>query len=178
MTGRPAGDDRGLLGPALGSALFVLLVPGSLIVLLPYWLSGWRFEAPWLGWSGTRWIGVILILLALPVFANFVLRFVREGRGTPAPVAPPRHLVVGGVFRYVRNPGYVAAISLVLGQALLFGSVPILLLAAGGWLFFHLFVVLYEEPDLRRRFGPEYEEYCRRVPRWIPARPRGSSGPG
>ena len=110
------------------------------------------------------------LLLGLPLFVTFLGRFVREGHGTPAPVAAPERLVVGGAFRYVRNPGYVAVVSMVVGQGLLFASKPILAYAAGLALAFHLFVVLYEEPALRGRFGEQYASYCRRVPRWIPRR--------
>src|SRR5262249_19139083 len=101
-------------------------------------------------------------------FAAFNLRFVVEGRGTPAPIAPTEHLVVGGPFRWVRNPGYIAVIALLLGQALLLGSSAVLAYATVVALGFHLFVVFYEEPTLRRQFGAEYETYCHAVPRWIP----------
>ena len=157
-----------LLGPTLGTILFVALVPGTIVGFVPYRLSGWRLAPPLLGWTATRWIGVGFLLLGLPLFVTFLGRFVREGHGTPAPVAAPERLVVGGAFRYVRNPGYVAVVSMVVGQGLLFASKPILAYAAGLALAFHLFVVLYEEPTLRARFGEEYASYCRRVPRWIP----------
>jgi protein-S-isoprenylcysteine O-methyltransferase Ste14 len=102
---------------------------------------------------------------------DFAVRFVREGHGTPVPVAPPRRLVVGGAFRFVRNPSYVAAVAAVVGQGFLLASPGVL--AYGGLLAlaFHLFVVGYEEPTLRRTFGADYEAYCRSVPRWLP-RPR------
>jgi protein-S-isoprenylcysteine O-methyltransferase Ste14 len=149
---------------ALGTALFTVLVPGSAVVLVPWLLSGWRLADR--GWL--RALGALTIVAALPVFTSFLLRFVREGIGTPAPIAPTERLVVGGPFQRVRNPGYLAVIALVLGQAALFGSTAValwaLVLAAG----FHAFVLLYEEPTLRRRFGAEYEAYCRRVPRWWP----------
>jgi protein-S-isoprenylcysteine O-methyltransferase Ste14 len=149
---------------ALGTIVFTLVVPGAVVGIVPYLLSGWRL-APnaWL-----RALGVLLILAALPLFASFLLRFVREGLGTPAPIAPTRRLVVGGPFRWVRNPGYVAVVALVVGQGLLFASGSLLVYAALLALGFHLFVVGYEEPTLRRRFGAEYDEYCRRVPRWWP----------
>ncbi len=157
-----------LLGPTLGTILFVALVPGTIVGFVPYRLSGWRLAPTLLGWTATRWIGVGLLLLGLPLFVTFLGRFVSEGHGTPAPVAAPERLVVGGAFRYVRNPGYVAVVSMVVGQGLLFASKPILAYAAGLALAFHLFVVLYEEPTLGARFGEEYASYCRRVPRWIP----------
>jgi protein-S-isoprenylcysteine O-methyltransferase Ste14 len=115
--------------------------------------------------------GIALIAVALPVFVAFNFRFVWEGHGTPAPVAPTEHLVVGGPFRWVRNPGYVAVVGLVVGEGLLYGSPRVLAYAALLWLGFHLFVLLYEEPTLRRTYGAEYDDYCRRVSRWIPRRP-------
>jgi protein-S-isoprenylcysteine O-methyltransferase Ste14 len=164
------GGKSSLLGPTLGTILFVTLVPGTVIGVVPFWLSGWRLAPPLLGWTPTRGVGVALFLLALPIFVDFLVRFVREGHGTPAPVAAPRRLVVGGAFRYVRNPGYVAVVSMIVGQGLLFGNKAVLVYAAGVAVAFHLFVVLYEEPALRGRFGEEYASYCRRVPRWIPRR--------
>jgi protein-S-isoprenylcysteine O-methyltransferase Ste14 len=160
--------DRPPLRAVLGTLVFVPLVPGTVVGLVPYLLSGWRLAPPLFDAGASRALGVALFLLALPVFSNFLVRFVREGHGTPAPVAPPERLVVGGAFRHVRNPGYVGVVSMVLGQGLFFASVSILVYAALLAVGFHLFVILYEEPTLRRQFGAEYEAYCRRVPRWIP----------
>ena len=96
-------DRDDVLRAAIGTGLFqVLLVPGTIIVLGPYLLSQWRMAPPLLGWGGTRWVGAALIVLSLPLFATFNLRFVFEGRGTPAPVVPPTRLVVGGPFRWSR----------------------------------------------------------------------------
>jgi len=91
-----------------------------------------------------------------------------QGLGTPAPVLPPRHLVVTGLYRYVRNPMYVGVAAVIFGQALLFGSVRLLIYGALVWLAFFLFVLLYEEPKLRDTFGDEYLRFCQNVPRWIP----------
>jgi len=167
MRADASGRDGSLLGPTLGTILFVATVPGTVIGVVPYLLSGWRLQTALLG-PATRWIGAGLFLLALPLFLDFLVRFVRDGRGTPAPVAAPQHLVVSGAFRYVRNPGYVAVLSMVAGQGLFFGSTAILAYAFWLALGFHLFVLFYEEPTLRRRFGEEYAAYCRRVPRWLP----------
>jgi protein-S-isoprenylcysteine O-methyltransferase Ste14 len=164
-----ARDPRGaLLRAAFGTIIFVLLVPGTVIVLGPWLLTGWRFAPPLLGWTMTRWLGVVLLALALPLFAAFNLRFVIEGHGTPAPIAPAEHLVVGGPFRWVRNPGYISVVALLVGQALVFGSPRLLGYAVIVAIAFHLFVVLYEEPTLRRQFGADYETYRRAVPRWVP----------
>jgi protein-S-isoprenylcysteine O-methyltransferase Ste14 len=154
----------------LGTIIFTLTIPGTAIVLVPYLLTGWNLRPPFLGIEATRSVGGALIVLAAPLFFRFLAGFVREGHGTPAPIAPAQHLVVGGPFRWVRNPGYVAVVSLVVGQALLFGSGAVLAWAAFLAVAFHLFVVLYEEPTLRRQFGEEYEAYCREVPRWLPRR--------
>jgi protein-S-isoprenylcysteine O-methyltransferase Ste14 len=156
--------------------VFVACVPGTVVVVVPRLLSGWRVQPPLFGWAPVRWIGVVLLLLALPVFLDFLVGFVRRGRGTPAPIAPPERLVVSGGFRHVRNPGYIAVVSMVVGQGLFLGSTAILLYAACLALGFHLFVVLFEEPTLRRQFGEEYAAYCRRVPRWLP-RVGGNASP-
>lgn len=166
-----AGAGRPPLGALLGTALFVALVPGTVVGLVPWWLSGWRLGPPLLGTSATRWLGALLIVAATPLFLSFASRFVWEGRGTPAPVAPTERLVVGGPFRWVRNPGYVAVVALLVGQGLVFASPAVLAYAAAVALAFHVFVLVYEEPTLRRTFGSEYDDYCRRVPRWVPRRP-------
>ena len=166
-------QPRSTLHLWLGTLLFVAILPATVIGWVPFWITRWEMGPPLLGLGATRWLGALLIAAGLPVFADFLWRFVEEGHGTPAPVAPPTELVVRGTFRWVRNPAYVAVLALVAGQALLFGSAGVLGWAAVLWLAFHLFVVLYEEPDLRRRFGASYEAYCRAVPRWIPRPPRG-----
>jgi protein-S-isoprenylcysteine O-methyltransferase Ste14 len=164
-----AQDPHGTLFPvALGTVVFVLLAPGSVVVLGPWLLTGWHVASPLLGWQVTRWLGWGLLGLALPLFVVFNLRFVVEGHGTPVPIAPTDRLVVGGPFRWVRNPGYVSVVTLLVGQALVFGSPGVLGYAVVVAIAFHLVVVLYEEPTLRRQFGTDYETYCRAVPRWVP----------
>lgn len=158
----------------LGTIVFVALVPGTVVGLVPWWLTRWHVAPPFLGTGLTRAAGVLLVIGAAPLFTAFVRRFVVEGHGTPAPIAPTRHLVVGGPFRWVRNPGYIAVVALIAGQGLVFGSAAVLAYAAIVATTFHVFVVHYEEPTLRRTFGEEFEDYCRRVPRWVPRRP--SSG--
>ncbi len=96
------------------------------------------------------------------------VRFALEGLGTPAPVLPTEHLVVTGLYRFVRNPMYVGVLSVILGQGLLLGDTQVLRYGAVVWLAFGLFVIGYEEPTLRRTFGEEYERFCANVPRWIP----------
>ena len=152
----------------IGTITLAPLFAGAVIVLAPLLLSGWRVGAPFFGWVPSRWIGGALVIVPIPPLLDFLVRFVREGHGTPAPFAPPRRLVVGGPFRYVRNPAYLCAVSIIAGQGLFLASTSVLVYAAVVALVFHLFVVLYEEPTLRETFGAEYVAYCREVPRWIP----------
>ena len=163
-----ASERRSTLRPWLGTLLFVAVLPGTVMLYLPWALTGFQLQEPLLGTSLTRVAGGLLLVVAIPLFLEFLWRFVEVGHGTPAPVAPTERLVVGGTFRRVRNPGYVAVVGILLGEALLLGSVVLLAYAAGIWLLFHCFVLLYEEPTLRRQFGEEYEAYCRNVPRWLP----------
>ncbi|HET8890044.1 MAG TPA: isoprenylcysteine carboxylmethyltransferase family protein [Candidatus Angelobacter sp.] len=152
----------------LGSAIFLVIAPGSIAVLFPYWISRWHMEPPLLGFIAFRALGALLICAGFPMLIDSFYRFAVEGLGTPAPVAPPKHLVVGGLYRYVRNPMYVAVSSLVFGQGLLLANVQVLKYGALVILGFHLFVLLYEEPALRGKFGAEYDTYCKNVRRWWP----------
>ncbi|NEX94099.1 isoprenylcysteine carboxylmethyltransferase family protein [Caulobacter sp. 17J65-9] len=152
---------------ALGTLLF-LLAPATVACLVPWWISGWWIGPPLLGLELGRWIGAALTVAGLGLLLDCYARFVLQGFGTPAPVAPPSRLVVGGVYRHVRNPIYVAVTAVVFGQGLLFGSAALLAYAVLVWLVSHLFVLLYEEPDLRRRFPDDYPAYVAGVPRWIP----------
>src|SRR5580658_3683391 len=150
------------------SAIFAVVAPGTVAVLIPWWLSRWHFERPFFGFVAFRYFGVILIVAGLPVLVDAFARFALEGLGSPAPIFPTRHLVVTGFYRFVRNPMYVAVAALIFGQALVFGSRSVLQYGLFVWLGFHLFVLIYEEPTLRRTFGAEYETYRANVPRWIP----------
>jgi protein-S-isoprenylcysteine O-methyltransferase Ste14 len=154
--------------PILGSAVFLVIAPGTIAVYVPWLLDRWRIGPPLLGFTAFRWVGVFLIALGLPVLLDSFARFAWQGFGTPAPVAPPKHLVVTGLYRYVRNPMYVAVTSLILGQGLLFGNVNVLEFGLVVWLCFHIFVLAYEEPTLRNKFGDEYKEFCANVRRWLP----------
>ena len=152
----------------IGSFIFLVLAPGTVAGYVPWRLCRWHLAPALLGFWPLRIIGALLIAAGLLVLLDSFARFALQGLGTPAPVLPTRHLVVSGLYRYVRNPMYVAVTSLILGQGLLFGSVRVLEYGFAVWLAFHLFVLVYEEPTLRGTFGPEYEKFCARVPRWIP----------
>jgi protein-S-isoprenylcysteine O-methyltransferase Ste14 len=152
----------------VGSALFLVLAPGCVAVLVPWWISRWQFHAPFPGDAPLRVIGVVLIAAGTYVVLDSFARFALQGLGTPAPVFPPRHLVVQGFYRYVRNPMYVAVVAVIFGQAVLFGNLRVLEYALFAWFVAHLFVLTYEEPTLRKTYGAEYQPFRANVPRWIP----------
>src|SRR5580693_2406201 len=134
----------------LGSAVFFVVAPFTLAGLVPWWITGWQLRPPFLGLELTRGIGAIMILAGVPGIVDSFARFALQGLGTPAPIAPPRNLVVTGLYRYVRNPIYVGVAAVIFGQALLFSDWRLLWYAALLWLFFHLFVLVYEEPTLEQ----------------------------
>jgi protein-S-isoprenylcysteine O-methyltransferase Ste14 len=152
----------------VGSLAFLLLAPGTVAVFVPWWISRWRMQPPLLGLAASRVAGLLMVTAAVAILLDSFVRFALQGRGTPAPVLPTRQLVVTGLYRHVRNPMYVAVVAVIVGQGLILGDVRVLGYGALLWLVFHLFVVGYEEPTLRRSFGAEYEKFCANVPRWIP----------
>lgn len=158
----------GRLSAILGSAVFLVIAPGTMAGLVPWWISGWTMQTPFAGYGAVRGLGIACMALGLAVLLDSFARFAWQGFGTPAPPLPTRHLVVQGFYRRVRNPMYVAVVLLVAGQALLLGDWRLLLYGALFWLTCHLFVVLYEEPTLQRSFGAEFAAYRAAVPRWIP----------
>jgi protein-S-isoprenylcysteine O-methyltransferase Ste14 len=152
----------------LGYVLFVLLVPGTGGVYVPWLIltAGGAIPEP------TAWPGAVLIGTGLALDLSCFWVFLTVGRGTPATWDAPRRVVAVGPYRWVRNPIYIGAFLIVTGEAWLFVSVPLLAYDLALGLGFHLLVVAYEEPSLRRRFGEEYERYRRAVPRWVPRLPR------
>jgi protein-S-isoprenylcysteine O-methyltransferase Ste14 len=149
----------------LKTLLFTVAVPGTVTVVIPYLLLAPRaqFEVGYV-----TLLGAVVIGLGVVIFLRCTWDFAFQGLGTPAPIDPPKLLVAKGLYRYLRNPMYVGVELIVLGQAILFQSRRLVIYAAVVALGFHLFVILYEEPELRRKFGASYEEYCKTVPRWIP----------
>jgi len=152
----------------VGSAVFLVIAPGFVAGMVPWWISHWRVGVPFLGMPLFRLGGGVLITLGVVGLLDSFVRFALQGVGTPAPVVPTRHLVVTGLYRYVRNPKYVAVVSTILGQGLAFGNVTLMEYGGLVWLLFHAFVLIYEEPTLSESFGSEYKSFCAGVPRWIP----------
>jgi protein-S-isoprenylcysteine O-methyltransferase Ste14 len=152
----------------LGSFVFLLVAPGVVAGVVPRLLTGWEVRDPLLGWIALRFVGVLLIAAGAVVLLEAFLRFALQGLGTPAPVAPTDHLVVGGLYCYVRNPMYLAVAATIVGQALLLGQPVLLAYAALFLAVVWAFVHWYEEPTLSRQFGSQYDDYRRTVPGWWP----------
>lgn len=169
MRWTPAPAAAGRIGFAVaGSVLFFAAAPAVVAGWIPYLVTGWRLERPFFDLAAGRWAGAILAAAGTACLVECFARFAIVGRGTPAPVAPTERLVVSGLYRHVRNPMYLAIVSAILGQALLLGSARLLAYAACVWLGFHLWVIAYEESQLRRRFGGAYLRYQQHVRRWLP----------
>ncbi len=150
---------------ALRSLLFLFLAPGMVAGYIPLALLR----------GGSQIATGIFAYLAFPLWfmGGIILlwsfwNFLVQGHGTPAPIDPPKELVAMGFYRYVRNPMYVAVLAIIIGHFLWFGYWNLLIYAILVFVAFHTFVSYYEEPTLKRKFGASYEEYLKRVPRWIP----------
>jgi protein-S-isoprenylcysteine O-methyltransferase Ste14 len=154
---------------ALRSLLWTILLPGVFAGYVP-----WRFfglgRSDLTPFDPRRLAGWLCIAAGVVLLAACIFEFARSGRGTLSPIDPPRRLVVRGLYRYVRNPMYLSVTTIVLGEALAAGSGALVLYWAIWFLGANLFVIGYEEPALRRRFGASYDQYTREVGRWLPSR--------
>ncbi|MBI1873343.1 MAG: isoprenylcysteine carboxylmethyltransferase family protein [Acidobacteria bacterium] len=152
---------------ALRSLLWTILLPGFFAGYVPWRFFGLGKAGPHVS-SPTDLAGLLCIGLGAALLAACIVEFARSGRGTLSPVDPPRHLVVGGLYRHVRNPMYLSVTIIVLGEALLTWSSALGVYWVIWFLGANLFVIGYEEPTLRRRFGASYDEYTTQVERWVP----------
>lgn len=152
-----------MLWRLIKTLLFTLVMPGTVGVYVPQALKDNAHKAPPL----FEWIGMGLVFGGAAIYLWCAWDFVSKGLGTPLPMDAPRVLVVKGLYRFTRNPMYVGVLSVILGQALYYGSGSVAIYACVVFMGFYLFVLFYEEPALKRLFGAQYEEYCRKVPRWL-----------
>jgi len=151
----------------LKTAVFTMIVPGTVGGYVPYLLTR---DRPWQSPPVLVWFAAIpLLAFGLALYLSGAWRFAVDGLGTPSPVDPPRALVVRGPYRFTRNPMYVAVASVIASETLIAGSLTLAVYGASIFACFFLFVVLYEEPVLRTKFGPSYDSYRAAVPRWIPS---------
>lgn len=151
----------------LGSAAFFLAAPCVVAGFVP-WLVVGGYETARASNSVGTIAGSILVVVPVVALITAFASFALDGGGTPAPVAPTERLVINGLYRHVRNPMYVAVVTIILGQALIFQSMPLAVYAVVVGVSMALFVKLYEEPTLAGRYGPEYERYRKAVPGWVP----------
>jgi protein-S-isoprenylcysteine O-methyltransferase Ste14 len=151
----------------IGTIVFLFLAPGVVAVLIPWLISGWRLH----DWGGASWVLIPIAWIAIAAGALFLLHafaLFALHSGTPAPIAPTKTLVATGVYRFVRNPMYLAVLAIILGQALLFGSWWLVLYAVVAFVAVFAFVKGYEEPTLTSTYGDQYLDYKRHVPGWWP----------
>jgi len=150
------------------AALFI----GFVLVYLPTRFLSWSGIVAPATTRAPQVVGMIMVAIGTAIALWCVLTFVFIGKGTPAPFDPPKRLVIRGPYRFVRNPMYIGAGMTLAGAAVFYQSLSISIYTGVFFLLTHLFVVLYEEPTLRRTFGDEYEAYFRRVRRWTPGKVR------
>jgi protein-S-isoprenylcysteine O-methyltransferase Ste14 len=163
-------DGRIAVALFLKNLFFTLIMPGTVGVYAPLFIATHvETAAPGI----MRYFAPVLLLLGLAVYLWCIWDFATFGRGTPFPADAPKHLVVRGLYRYVRNPMYIGMLLVIGGWVVYFDTMWLRLYYGAILLMFHLFVVVYEEPKLGKLFGEEYTDYCRRVGRWIP---RGKVG--
>lgn len=160
---------------ALKTLIFTVLVPGTVAVLVPYRLVSSPTARATLAIGSFRYLGAVLIAIGVLIYLWCAWDFTFAGKGTPAPIDPPKELVVRGLYRYVRNPMYVGVLSILLGEAVAFEASVLFEYAGLVFLGFFAWVLIYEEPALRRKFGTSYKQYCRTVPRWIPRARRSAA---
>ena len=152
---------------ALKTLIFSILVPGTVAFVIPWfllqqlWGLVFMFPSVWL-------VGFLPLLLGVGLYLWCAGEFTFVGKGTPAPIDAPKYLVTQGPYQWVRNPMYLAVLSIVIGEAILFRSYLLVGYALLVWAVVHMFVVFVEEPTLRHQFGESYETYLRTVPRWLP----------
>jgi protein-S-isoprenylcysteine O-methyltransferase Ste14 len=151
----------------LRTLLFTLLAPCTVTIVAPYLLLRWRHEIFPQAWNILTLSGIVITIAGVAIYIWCAGDFISKGKGTPAPYDPPKALVAEGLYKYTRNPMYIGILSIVGGEALFFQSLTLVLYAAALLLLFHLRVTLYEEPTLKRLFGESFNDYCRRVPRWL-----------
>lgn len=150
----------------LKTLVFIILVPGTVAGLVPYYIVYSHGAAYTV--MGFCWMGLIPLAVGLAMMFWSAWGFATVGLGTPAPIDPPKKIVTTGLYRYIRNPMYVAVVLALIGETTLSFSLPLLEYSLAVFIMFNLFVFLYEEPHLRKTFGKHYELYCRQVPRWLP----------
>ena len=157
----------------LKTLIFTVVVPSTVTIYVPRWLLSIEQFQPSFDLGLAHYLGLVLITLGAAIYGWCAWDFTFSGKGTPAPIDPPKELVVRGLYRYTRNPMYVGVLTVLLGEVLWFGSWLLAIYAGAVALLFHLFITFYEEPVLQRNFGDAYQRYRAKVPRWLLPLARG-----
>jgi protein-S-isoprenylcysteine O-methyltransferase Ste14 len=150
------------------SIIFLIVLPGAVMVYVPYYLLSLNLKLFFPDINAFRFMGLVPISIGAVIILWCFWDFIDSGKGTPAPLDPPKNLVVKGPYRLTRNPMYVGVIFVLSGEILIFESTVLIIYSLMVLLLFHLFVILYEEPTLKNKFGDSYERYIGSVPRWLP----------
>jgi len=169
-------DERSISWLLLKLAVFTVCVPGTATVWLPLYVLFPALRQRPIEWNAATAGAIVLMAAGASGYLWCALEFAFVGRGTPAPIDMPRRLVVQGLYRYVRNPMYISALLVLVGESALFRSWHMLEYSAVIAIGFHFFVLFHEEPTLRRKMGPEYVKYCEDVARWSPRLTRRRRG--
>ena len=159
--------------PLVKTLIFTIIVPGTVTVYGPYLLLP---EDAKFSLEGSRLIGIVPLAVGIAVYLWCAWDFAMTGRGTPAPIDPPKVLVTRGLYRIVRNPMYIGVLFILIGEVIIFSSWILLIYVSLAFMMVNMFIFLYEEPTLRKQFGTTYEEYCKNVPRWMPKLKRNNAG--
>lgn len=159
---------REIMFALLKTSVFTLIVPFTVAGYVPLWLIAPEGSASEGSLGGFRFLGLVPLGFGALVYFWCAWDFSVAGRGTPAPIDPPKALVARGLYRHARNPMYVGVLSVIVGEAVFLSSLSVAIYAAFVFTIFHLFIVFYEEPTLREKFGDSYESYRASVPRWLP----------
>ena len=151
----------------LRNLFFTLLQPGLVAGLIPYYILGGDFGIIEFTGGFQLYAGIAIFLLGLAIMLRCILQFALEGKGTLSPADPTKRLVVLGLYKYSRNPMYLGVMLILIGEAIITSSVNIWIYAVIVFIAFNVFIVVHEEPRLRKDFGGEYLKYCQNVRRWI-----------
>ncbi|MET0753252.1 MAG: isoprenylcysteine carboxylmethyltransferase family protein [Pyrinomonadaceae bacterium] len=154
---------------ALKTILWSIFVPGTLTTFVPFLIIS-KFENYSFELSYFRYFGIIPILFGVLLYSWCAWNFTFTGEGTPAPFDAPKKVVAIGAYKFVRNPMYVAVVTILLGEAIFFESPSLAVYALILFSIFHIWILIYEEPILRKKFGTSYEEYCGKISRWLPVK--------
>lgn len=155
-----------MLSLLLRNLFFTILQPGIVAGLIPYWIlrDGSTFDR---SLQLYQYVGILLFLIGLVVMFHCIIMFAVEGRGTLSPADPTKKLVIKGLYRFSRNPMYLGVMMILIGEGIFFQSSNLLIYSLFIFLAFTLFILMVEEPRLRKDFGEDYRKYCQKVRRWF-----------